>query len=338
MGISLTAFAISSFILFYNHLRFTFLSKSNRPRAACTASGSIPSVDSQSEYKATGLHAIAEAEMDVIRRTVEEDDLLNIQGDHGVNKSQGRNVHLEIPNEDDLVMKNDTTIWMIFMAGSFVKKDLFNVVGSSIILMELVNHFVASMNEPGSNWLILVLASWASAKCAFPPRTFTNEENKLCYQGWIVFLTICKLSISFETKLNRLQLPSSSHQLSAYYTTLEMHIIPFYLVYTVISFFNTRSAILDYFDGPISPEAFAREMVIFAVSSLLTTVEITASRPSRFASRSSSSTTAGRLPIAPEIHASIYSLATFSFVNLFMCRAAFDKDQAYSMDIVPGAL
>lgn len=174
--------------------------------------------------------------------------------------------------------------------------------------------------------------------CAFPPHTFTNEDNKLCYQGWIVFLTICKLSISFATKLNRLQLPSSSHQLSAYYTTLEMHIIPFYLVYTVISFFNTRSAILDYFDGPISPEAFAREMVIFAVSVLLTTVEITASRPSRFASRSSSSTTAGTLPIAPEIHASIYSLATFSFVNPFMYRAAFDKDQVYSMDIVPGAL
>jgi hypothetical protein len=143
-------------------------------------------------------------------------------------------------------------------------------------------------------------------------------------------------------KLRRLQLPSTPHRLSSLYLALEIHIIPWYFVYSLIEFMNFRSAILDYASASkdVDPSSLVRETAIFTTAILLLLIEMFTPRPSRFSSRSSKknkSTTGDELPQAPEMNASLFSIATFSYLDSFMLRAAFpsSKYPPLTMKTVP---
>lgn len=156
-------------------------------------------------------------------------------------------------------------------------------------------------------------------------------------QAWTLLLTLLKLSLSYTSKLTRLAKPLSAHHLSPHYTTLEFHIIPWFITYSFISFFDARTALLDYIyePTPFDTLTLAREGSIFALAFLLLLIELFAPRASQFSSRSSVNKShrdilnAGDRPVAPEMNASLYSILTFSYVSSFMYSAAFPgKDSA----------
>ena len=168
-----------------------------------------------------------------------------------------------------------------------------------------------------------------------------------CVQAWTFILTVVKLSISFSSKLDQIQSPTSPHRLSEYYQTLEYHVTPFHLLYLVVSFFDLRSSILVYLDHPQSNSTFdtmLHESIIFVLIVTLFIVEILAPRHSRFSSRTSQDRSApdvaahaGEGPImppAPQMNACLLSLATFSFVDQYMYKTAFGPDK-YTLETVP---
>ncbi|GAA6053294.1 hypothetical protein JCM3770_006670 [Rhodotorula araucariae] len=196
------------------------------------------------------------------------------------------------------------------------KKDILNVAGASamvaICTFKLVRAFQALAD--GRVWIIAELLSWA----------------------WVLLLTIIKLALAFAHRLFALRHPAVPHRnLPLFYTTLEQHTIPYYVVYAAFTgFFDLRTAILDYQSFPYGParEAVKVEAALFAISATLAVLEFFAPRPSQFSSRSSrDGPPAGvdakgkPLPPAPEMHASLASLATFSYMERFQLRAAFPR-------------
>lgn len=153
-------------------------------------------------------------------------------------------------------------------------------------------------------------------------------------QAWVLLLTLVKFALAVNHRLFALRHPDVPHrQIGAFYTTLEQHVIPYLVLYSALTgFFDLRTAILDYHSFPYGParEAVKVEAALFAISSTLAVLEFVAPRPSRFSSRSASVpmgvTVDGKpLPPTPEVHASLASLATFSYMESFQLRCAFPK-------------
>lgn len=147
-------------------------------------------------------------------------------------------------------------------------------------------------------------------------------------QIWLLILSIYKFILSFLTKLRRFQSPTLPYRSSSLYQIIELQTITFFLIFSITTFFDARSAVLTYFFGSTSPEALFRNVALFSISTTCALVEITIARPSRFFSYSTT------LPVSPEIHSSLLSLALFSFINPFMYTVALQKEK-YSMNIVP---
>ncbi|GAA5985560.1 hypothetical protein JCM11641_007994 [Rhodosporidiobolus odoratus] len=212
------------------------------------------------------------------------------------------------------------------------KKDLLGFMLSAAVAGVLVIKVVrgANASEEGRAWVVIELVSWA----------------------WATLLFLFKLALSFTHQLFALQHRNLSHRdLSPWYTTYERHLIPFLVLYSSLTaFFDARTALLHYQSFPYGPSlpALKVEASLFLLSSLLLLAEVFAPRPSRFASRSphkaaSSSSTyvdakGNPLPPPREINASLFSHATWSYMEGFQFRSTFPS--AYSvgsikMDSVP---
>ncbi|GJN92324.1 hypothetical protein Rhopal_005354-T1 [Rhodotorula paludigena] len=117
------------------------------------------------------------------------------------------------------------------------------------------------------------------------------------------------------------------------YNSVQLHLIPFFLIFTSLTaFFDLRTALLDYSAFPYGParDVLKVEAGIFLTGALLTALDFFAPRPSQFHSRSARegiptgySAKGEPLPPSPELHASLASLATFSFMERFQLRSAF---------------
>ncbi|KAL8276389.1 hypothetical protein RQP46_011187 [Phenoliferia psychrophenolica] len=126
--------------------------------------------------------------------------------------------------------------------------------------------------------------------------------------AWTALLTLAQLALAFTARLRRLQHPGSTHRVPAWYSHLELHYIPWLLVSSILTFFDLRSAILSPIDSSL-PLATAT----FAATKGMTP------------------------PPAPEMNASLFALATFSFVDSFMISNAFPSPSSppITMDSVP---
>ncbi|GAA5908059.1 uncharacterized protein JCM6883_004104 [Sporobolomyces salmoneus] len=191
------------------------------------------------------------------------------------------------------------------------KKDLLNVVGTGATVSLTVFKLVEELRNhtDGAGWSIVAMVAWS----------------------WTFLLSIAKFCLSFSHRLFALTHPDLPHRnLPAFYTTLERHVIPFFMFYsTLTAFFDLRTALIVFYDRKAFPSPFVHlilnlEASIFAVSTSLFVLELFAPRPSRFSSRSSKpSTQKSSIPPSPEMHASLISLATFSWLEPFQLRATF---------------
>ncbi|GAA6009491.1 hypothetical protein JCM10207_003801 [Rhodosporidiobolus poonsookiae] len=196
------------------------------------------------------------------------------------------------------------------------KKDVANVLGAAGIVSVLTWKVVRAWKgrEDGRAWVAVELASWA----------------------WVLVLTLVKLALAFSHRLFALQHPTLPHRnVSPWYTTLEAHLIPYYILFsTLTGFFDFRTALLDYLSFPYGPALpiLKLEGALFGLSTLLFLLEFFSPRPSRFSSRRASKNATvlpqtdlkGRpLPPPPELNASLYASATWSYMHRFQMDAAF---------------
>ncbi|GAA5979907.1 hypothetical protein JCM11641_007582 [Rhodosporidiobolus odoratus] len=212
------------------------------------------------------------------------------------------------------------------------KKDLLGFALSAAVAGVLVIKVVrgANANEDGRAWVVIELVSWA----------------------WATLLFLFKLALSFTHQLFAPQHPASTRRdVSPWYTTLERHLIPFLVLYSSLTaFFDARTALLDYHAFPYGPSlpALKVEAALFFLSSSLLLVEVFAPRHSRFASRSRHDATStgstyvdakgNPLPPPREINASLFSHATWSYMEGFQLRSAFPSAYgvgSLKMDSVP---
>ncbi|BGO93853.1 hypothetical protein NBRC10512_004641 [Rhodotorula toruloides] len=207
------------------------------------------------------------------------------------------------------------------------KKDVLNVVANAAMLalctLKTIRAF--QRGEGGRAWVATEMASWA----------------------WAFILSVAKVCLAIQHRVFALSHPSLPHRnVSPAYTLLERILIPYYVSFASLTgFFDLRSALLGNKTYPytVSREALAIEAVLFATSSFLFIVEFFTPRPSRYSSRSSRtqrrlSTTDKSLPPSPEMHASLFSLATFSFLEGFQLRSAFPRifgAGSIKMDTIP---
>lgn len=126
-------------------------------------------------------------------------------------------------------------------------------------------------------------------------------------------MCLVKLAFAFVTALR-----SDSSKMPQTYSTLELHIIPYYMLYAFIAFFDFRTALLSH-------DALGREVAIFVLVLVLTLVEFAAPRPSRFLPRGTPKVDATGRPVALELNRSLLSLTLFTFVDSFLFRYAFAK-------------
>jgi hypothetical protein len=167
-------------------------------------------------------------------------------------------------------------------------------------------------------------------------------------QAWATILAVFKVALSYSHRLWALQHPTLPHRDASLWTaTLERHLIPFYIAFTALtSFFDFRTALLDYHSFPYgtASEHVKIEGALFVLANILMLLEIFAPRPSRFASRKASKNADGSktdentLPPPPEHNASLFSAATWSYLESFMLRAAFPQRYnipTLKMDAVP---
>ncbi|GAA6046061.1 hypothetical protein NBRC10513_002062 [Rhodotorula toruloides] len=207
------------------------------------------------------------------------------------------------------------------------KKDVLNVLANAAMLtfctLKTVRAF--QLGQGGLAWVAVEMASWA----------------------WAFILSVAKVCLAVQHRFFALSHPSLPHRnVSPAYTLLERILIPYYVGFASLTgFFDFRSALLGNKTYPynVSGEALAIEAVLFATSSFLFIVEFFTPRPSRYSSRSSrtqrrASTTDKSLPSPPEMHASLFSLATFSFLEGFQLRSAFPRvfgAGSIKMDTIP---
>lgn len=105
-----------------------------------------------------------------------------------------------------------------------------------------------------------------------------------------------------------------------------MHIIPWLLAYAFIAFFDFRSSLLYFLSHSSSSSTQVKiDTSIFMLSLVLFSIELFSPRPSRFSSRKDQSTpaTEGTLPKSLEPHASLFALATFTYIDKFLVTHAF---------------
>ncbi|GAA5950238.1 hypothetical protein JCM10213_005210 [Rhodosporidiobolus nylandii] len=213
------------------------------------------------------------------------------------------------------------------------KKDVLNLAVSAGIVAVLVLKTVRAFKakEDGRAWVVVELVAWA----------------------WATVLVLFKLALSFCHRLVAVQHPTLPHRnLSSWYTTLERHLIPFICLFaSLTAFFDARTALLDYHSFPYGPAkaGLKVEAALFALSFVFFLVEAFAPRPSRFSARKSrggdreaASTyidAKGKpLPPPPELNASLFSQATWSYMEGFQLRAAFPSAygvRSLKMDSVP---
>ncbi|KAI5474447.1 ABC bile acid transporter [Pseudohyphozyma bogoriensis] len=281
------------------------VSRSNgRPRGAERAAllGALSDDDVQSEIATSGPKAITEAENEVIIGVVDEQSP-DLRLKDVLELGTGRKVsQQDVFEDEDEEEKVPLTAGMMLKAVGGVKKDVVNVVGAVLVMSGAVARLVADRDTVIGNWGAIVVAAWA----------------------YTTLLTLLKLVVGYHTKLRHYTRPSRPHRVSPYYTTLEAHIIPWFLVYTIISFFDIRSTLIHV--GPHG-QVFTRSLAIFVLATLLFSIELFAPRPSRFSSRSPNAPPPSEtaLPPTPEYNASLFSLLTFSFISPFMITSAFPK-------------
>lgn len=140
---------------------------------------------------------------------------------------------------------------------------------------------------------------------------------------WTFLLTVCKLVLAVRYELYRLRYPLEQHTPSNSYTTLELNIIPWLFVYTFISFFNFRSSLLSH-SAPPSSTLLKIDTFIFLLSLAMCSFEIFSPRPSEFSSENEKNPVTK--PLEP--HASLFSLATFSFMDRFLLSHPFPSSPA----------
>lgn len=224
-------------------------------------------------------------------------------------------------DDEELPVPENVTVGMVTRALWGTKKNALGVVGSAAVTALLVVRLVDGQHDDGANWYPLAVIAWVRTLRFLIGINLTKLH---LIQAWTTLLALAQLALAFSARIHRLQLPGSTHRVPSWYSHLEMHLIPWLLLYSIIAFFNLRSALLAHFSpaATITPAAFAREVATFAVVLTLFLVEILAPRPSKFSSRSASAPTDG-LPRAPEMNASLFSLATFSYIDSFMTSNAF---------------
>ncbi|KAM0753978.1 hypothetical protein T439DRAFT_342117 [Meredithblackwellia eburnea MCA 4105] len=302
----------------------------SRSRAGSGRARSTSIVSSSSvEITAQGPTAIAEAENEVILGVVQEQspdldlkDVLAMGVGAGNVKHALDTSALDDDDEADEIATGPVTAGTVLKALWGTKKDILNVLGSAALMALLVVRLKDNRRVDGVNWYPFIITAWA----------------------WTLFLTLAKLAVSFKTRLRRLRVPHSVHHISSWYTLLEIHFIPWLFVYTSVTFFDVRSALIDHFTRPNVKVDFGIEIAIFSVTFALLIVELFAPRPSRFASRArrgtESPTAAGpqvEPAPSPELNACLFSIATFSFVDSFMFRHAFPTSTTppLNIDAVP---
>ncbi|BGP12105.1 Transporter of the ATP-binding cassette (ABC) [Rhodosporidiobolus nylandii] len=278
------------------------------------------------EQEASGSTPIAEAEKAVLRTVAEK------QSPDWLNPATQRELlGTEEDAEDGEKGKLSTKV--VARAAWGCKKDVLNLAVSAGIVAVLVLKTVRAVKakEDGRAWVVVELVAWA----------------------WATVLVLFKLALSFSHRLFALQHPSLPHRdLSSWYITIERHLIPFICLFaSLTAFFDARTALLDYHSFPYGPAkaALKLEAALFALSFFLFLIEASAPRPSRFSSRKSrggdreaASTyidAKGKpLPSPPELNASLFSQATWSYMEGFQLRAAFPSAYgvgSLKMDSVP---
>ncbi|GAA6061216.1 hypothetical protein JCM10212_001537 [Sporobolomyces blumeae] len=202
--------------------------------------------------------------------------------------------------------QGEVTVRLALRAVWGAKKDAINVLGSAAMVAMSVVKLVGQIRnrQDGAGWATVAVSAW----------------------GWALLLSVAKLAISFTHRLFALSHPSLGHRtLPAFYTTLERQLIPFFMAWSTLSaFFDLRSALLAAHERR-SHSDVGIEASLFAVSSALFLLEAFAPRPSRFSSRSSRHPHLSPLPPSPEMHASLFSLATFSWLERFQWDSTFPK-------------
>ncbi|GAA5991641.1 hypothetical protein JCM10908_001069 [Rhodotorula pacifica] len=205
------------------------------------------------------------------------------------------------------------------------KKDLLAVASSAAITGLCAWKVVLAYRRhvDGRAWVVFELAAWA----------------------WALILALVKLSFGIRHRLFAIRHPDAPHRAtSPFYTTLERHLIPFYVVYSgATAFVGLRSAVLDHSASPsrLTDEHLRVEAALFAVTTALFLLDFFSARPSRYSSRSKRAQKANKTsprPPPPEMNASLFSLATFSHMDGFLLKSAFPrafKGETISANNVP---
>ncbi|KAK4047206.1 Transporter of the ATP-binding cassette (ABC) [Microbotryomycetes sp. JL221] len=260
----------------------------------------------------TGPRAIAEAENEVILSVV-ADQSPDLNG-QAMRSLAGAAIGAVFEAEDEDVPSRSFSIRLILRSLLGCKLDIANVAGSAALLALSVAEWHRQRRLVGGAWTIAQVVAWALT----------------------LVLVIVRLAISFHRRMSALSRPGAGYRPpTSAYQLVECIVIPWYGLYTTIKLFDLRSALL-HGDKAAKPLCIAT----LIVGVVLFSSELFAPRPSQFASRSNKASTAhdSTLPKQPELHASLFSLITFSFMEGFMFRSAFPKllrVPKLTMDTVP---
>ncbi|GAA6043182.1 hypothetical protein JCM8097_008715 [Rhodosporidiobolus ruineniae] len=295
--------ALSLFFLAFHALRAAyrlFFSLNNEyqirlPSTASEAAASSP---------------IAQAETAVLRSVAEK------ESPDWLNPSTQREL-LGTEEDSDAAVDTETgkvTLRLLLRALWGCKKDILNLAASSGIVAVLVIKVVRAFKaqEDGRAWVVIELVAWT----------------------WATILVLIKLALTYTHRLFALQHPALPHRdISSWYISIERHLIPFYTIFfSLSSFFDARSALLDYHSFPYGParEHLKLEGALFLLTGFVFALEWLAPRPSRFHSRSSrtpypagTDAKGNPLPPPPELNASLFSAATWTYMEGFQLRSAF---------------
>ncbi|GAA5893134.1 hypothetical protein JCM6882_003894 [Rhodosporidiobolus microsporus] len=321
--------------LFDGILPLTFLSLSLlfvlihaiRAAIALFSSSDAPYTRLASAASAVSDSAIAQAETDVLRSVAEK------ESPDWANPSTQKELlgEAEGGDADEAdTERGKVTLGLVFRTVWGCKKDLVTLGASVAITTVLVAKVVRAFKEKedGRAPAAFELAAWA----------------------WATVLALGKYALALAHRGFALQHPTLPHRdVSPWTTTLERHLIPFYVLYSSLTaFFDARTAVLDYNAFPYGPALgyLKLEGHIFVFSTVLVLIECFAPRPSRFYSRSSSTPYAGAqtssgqtLPPPPELNASLFSCATWTYLESFQMRSAFPAiygaEGTLKLDAVP---
>lgn len=279
------------------------------------------------EIRKSGSSAITEAENEVIFSIVQEQspDLTPADVRRFGGEDAGASAWAVDVEEESEEAELPLTLGRAARALWGTKKDVLGVPTSAAILALLVVRLRKDWENDGARWTIFNVAAW----------------------GWITLITLAKLAMSYSARLYALQNPAQPHRpLPSWYKTLEIHFIPWLSVAAFITFFDLRTSVLVHYSySHRQPASLSLRLnaALLALTFALLTLEWVSPRPSRFSSRSSAALPtpidgSAPVPPAPELHASLLSLATFSYLDRWMFGAAFpsvSKDPPVTMSTIP---